>query len=121
MTGGGYDVWRPEFHRLPPSSVCLPRHLSAGASKHRPLAKQPSHREKPHERIDYHFTLSVVPISRMSKIVHVESPQQFTSLLSSSRIVVTDCELLPYMYLVSPINMLTCLQSTQTGADHAKL
>jgi len=26
-----------------------------------------------------------------SKIVHIESPQQFSSLLSSSRIVVTDC------------------------------
>ena len=28
----------------------------------------------------------------MSKIVHIESPAQFTQLLNSSRIVVTDCE-----------------------------
>lgn len=33
----------------------------------------------------------------MSKTVEIQSPEQFSELLSKSRIVVADCEFLPFL------------------------
>ena len=63
----------------------------------------------------------------MSKTVYIESTAQFSSLISSSSIVVADCKYAPpchhsrsASYQRRQADRMT-FQSTQTGVDHVKL
>jgi hypothetical protein len=77
--------------------------------------------------INTSISLKPFGIVIMSKTVYIESAAQFSSLISSSSIVVADCKYAPpchhsrsASYQRRQADRMT-FQSTQTGVDHVKL